>query len=335
MRTATIFLVLLSVAISGCLGGSRSLQHRLRADASSTHCEPPSTLSEASGISFGQLSASERVLTAAQRLPSLSAHAWDMAEIIGLDDLLGQLFALDAVAHRESERMMVRRLQLRQQIADRISLASLEVLSFSAEVSCEETRTDHLADGLTEIRNNREEIGLLVAIVGDALIGIGAGALGLAAKSIAVEIVDIIGGAIAAGFGTAAIFAGGESDFRHPRNLLREVWEGPERSGLFPATVWRYLNWEPKDGTGSIRQRLIALWRQEGEYDETNSNAERQRLALFLGDGGTYTIEDLRDRAAMLHSLRADVNLMSQDLLLLLRELLTWESAHPTIISAP
>ncbi|MGE3979379.1 MAG: hypothetical protein AB7F94_17615, partial [Nitrospira sp.] len=49
---------------------------------------------------------------------------------------------------------------------------------------------------------------------------------------------------------------------------------------------------------------------------------EQRRIALFFGEGGSYSIEDLRDRAAMLELLKTDVNLMSQDLERLMEEIL-------------
>ena len=247
--------------------------------------------------------------------------------IIGVQDLLKELQALSRTIPQESgqqeiDRSLLRRLQIRQQLSDRIALAAFEVSSTVAEAACEETRTDHLADALTEIRSHREEIGLLVAIVGDALIGVVAGALGLAAKNTASEIVAIFGGALAAGFGTAAIFVGGQYDFQHSRNLLRDLREGPEQSDLFPPTVWRYLNWPFKEGRGTIRAHLLSHWRTEGRFGEAGSKTERHRLALFFENGGTYSIEELRDRAEMLDNLKAEISLMNQDFNLLLREIL-------------
>ena len=63
-------------------------------------------------------------------------------------------------------------------------------------------------------------------------------------------------------------------------------------------------------------------WRQDGRLGEAGSEQETRRIALFFGDGGSYSIEDLRDRAAMLELLKADVNLMSQDLERLMEEII-------------
>ena len=319
--------------LAGCAGIPSSRIARLRADAYATHCGPPATVRAPDVLSRfpdSRLASRDESLSI---LEGFSPHAQDIAMIIGVQDLLKELQTLSRtrpqeLGQEEMDRSLLRRLQIRQQLSDRIALASFEVSGTVAEAGCEETRTDHLADALTEIRSQREEMGLLVAIVGDALIGVVAGALGLAAKNTASEIVAIFGGALAAGFGTAAIFVGGQYDFQHSRNLLRDLREGPEQSDLFPPIVWRYLNWPFKDGRGTIRAHLLSHWRAEGRFGEAGSKTERHRLALFFENGGTYTIEELRDRAEMLDNLKAEISLMNQDFNLLLREILLQADLH-------
>jgi hypothetical protein len=59
---------------------------------------------------------------------------------------------------------------------------------------------------------------------------------------------------------------------------------------------------------------LIAEWRQDGYLGAPGSESERQRIALFFGEAGLYSIDELRARADMFDSLRAVINLMNQDL---------------------
>jgi hypothetical protein len=322
--------LLIIYGLSGCSGFmSGSRQARFTTDAFDTRCEPPSAVRHAFSLTdpFHGPRLGPRDERDMAGLEGFSRSAVDIADIIGVLGLIKEIRALQSEARR-SDRAAVQFLRARQQLSDRIALASFDVSSVTAEVECEETRTDHLADGLAEVRSKKEEIGLLVAIVGDALIGVVAGGLGLAAQSVASEITAIFGGALAAGFGTAAIFVGGEHEFRHQRNLLRDIWEGPAYSTLFPPSVWRYLNWPPKDSGQSIRDRLVSHWGEEGRLGRPGKEMER-RKALFFGDGGVYAIEELRIRAEMLDQLKADVNLMSQDLNLLLREILALEAASP------
>lgn len=93
---------------------------------------------------------------------------------------------------------------------------------------------------------------------------------------------------------------------------------------MFPTAVWRYLVQPPPSGRPPIREQLIARWEQFGRLGKTES--ERARLTgLLFGDGGRYTIDDLRTRADMLGDLRAEITLMNQDLGLFLQEVLALE----------
>lgn len=164
------------------------------------------------------------------------------------------------------------------------------------------------------------------------MIGIVAGSLSLALEETASAIAALIGGTVATGFGSAAFFDTTEEEFRHDRNILQEVWKCPEEPLLFPVSVWRFLN-RPltEDAERSLRETLIARWREDGRLGEPGSDTEQRRIALFFGEGGTYTVEDLRARAAMVDRLEADVNLMSQHLERRLQEVLTSEA--PNVVS--
>lgn len=251
-------------------------------------------------------------------------QAHDIAEIIGAEDLLMQLAALEAEATPTIERPSLRRLQVQQQLSNRILLAFLDVARTAAEADCEEERADQLADRLQEVRDKRIRRQTLIAIVGDAMIGIVAGGLSLALEETASAATAILGGTVATGFGLAAFFDQSRYEFRHARNILREVWEGPESPTFIPPSVWRHLNRPLSDDPAgrSLRESLIARWRQDGRFGEAGSTTEQRRIALFFGEGGSYEIEDLRARAAMLDLLEADINLMSQDLERLMQEVL-------------
>jgi hypothetical protein len=254
-----------------------------------------------------------------------------IAEVIGARELLSSLPALEAEAARDDAGARVRLLQARQRLSDLVVLGLLDVARTAAEADCEEERADQLADRLQERREKTVRTRTLIAIVGDALVGILSGGLSLAGQATAAAAGGISGGVLATGFGLAAVWGSAEQEFRHERNLLREVWEGPEHSDLVPPSVWRYLN-RPlsEDPAGrSLRESLIVRWRQDGRLGEPGSDVERRRVALFFGEGGVYDIEELRARAAMLDLLEADVNLMNQDLNLLIGEVLARDAAPP------
>ncbi len=256
-----------------------------------------------------------------------SQQAQIVSEIIGAKDLLRELVSLEAQAAEQSEGPTVQLLHVQQQLSNRIVLAILEVARTAAEADCEEERADQLADRLQDVRDKRVRRQTLIAIVGDAMIGIVAGGLSLALQETASAATAILGGSVATGFGLAAFFDNSRHEFQHQRNLLAEVWQGQVDSVLFPSSVWRYLNRPLLDDPEqrSLRDALVLRWRQDGRLGEAGSDTERRRTDLFFGLGGAYEIDDLRARAAMLDLVEADVNLMSQDLERLMYEALVQE----------
>lgn len=257
-----------------------------------------------------------------------SSQSQRIAESLKVKDLLVQLIALEAQGNRDLLGNLYR-LQVQQQLSNRILLAFLDVARTAAEADCEEERADQLADGLQEVRDKRIRRYTLIAIVGDAMIGIVSGGLGLALQETASEAVAILGGTVATWFGLGAFFDDTRYDFRHARNLLQEVWTGPKESTLIPATVWRHLTRPLSEDPEhySLRESLILRWRQDGRLGEAGSEREQRRVTLFFGEGGSYGIEDLRARAAMLDLLESDINLMSQDLERLLEEILVQDAS--------
>jgi hypothetical protein len=203
-----------------------------------------------------------------------------------------------------------------RQLSTRLLLALLEVKSAAAEADCEEERADDLADRLQEIQEERVRRLTIFSLLGSGLGGIVSGGLAWAAQGTAAAIVGIAEGTTEATFGSLALFEDIRHDFRHDRNLLKEVWEAPHGPQLMPGSVWRFLNRPLRDAPDrrSLRETLIARWRRDGRLGEPGSEDERHRIALFFGNGGLYTIKDLRDRAVMLDMLESDINLMSHDL---------------------
>ena len=309
------FLLVPLCVVLGCASGPHDSLHTVPPlDALGRHCGARSYPSVPELP--GQSSRGDTVPAAALEL---SPPAQNIAAIIGASDLLVDIAAREASGEYATDRGRIPFLELRQQLSDRLLLTSFELHSVTAEVACEQARADRLMDRLQEIQNKRVRTQTIIAIVGDAIIGVLAGGLSLAAEATASAIASIGGGSVATGFGLAAFLNTEAHEFQHQRNLLREVWEGPEHPRLFPVSVWRYLTTASNDAP-TLRESLIAEWRQDGYLGTPGSEIERQRIALFFGGGGLYSIEELRARADMFDSLRAVVNLMNQDLNLLFQE---------------
>jgi len=263
-------------------------------------------------------------------LPGFSPHAVSIAHIIGVEGLLAKLVALEAEQARGRD-VHIALLEVRQQLSDRLLLVSLDIASASAEINCRKERTDQLGDRLEQQRDTRVSQLTISAIIGGAIIGIMSGGLAIAGEATAAGAGAISGGVFETILGSMALTYEARHDFSHRRNVLREVWEVPDQSTIFPLSVWRYLNFPTIDPRvhGSMREEIVQQWREAGRLGEPGTETEQKRIALFFGEGGTYSMEELRDRSAMLDLLRSHIDLMTQDLNLLIRELLVSEGARP------
>lgn len=324
IRIGALMCVLLLGLASGCAMGQRPSVHP---DVVERRCGPVSTAQRATVQSPSRVHADTEIPpdntdVLAERF---SPQAQSIADRIGVKHLLVRAAVLEGKADRDVA-TAVERLRVQQQVSNRIALALLDVARTAAEADCEEKRADQLAEVLGEARDKHIRRLLLISIVGDAMVGIVAGGLNLAVLETAAAAADIFGGAIATWFGVASLSLSDEArhEFRHQRNLLQEVWIGPKQSALIPPSVWRHLTRPfPEDPENySLRESLIMRWRQDGRLGEAGSEPEQRRIDLYFGEGGSYSIEDLRDRAAMLELLKTGVNLMSQDLERLMQEIL-------------
>lgn len=262
----------------------------------------------------------------------VEGYSPEAAEIAGVIGALGPLrrFAvleavLDAQTHGpEAALAELRLVSLRLHITDTVLRSMLDVSSVLAEIACENERGDQLRDHLQKVEERRtRRLGLGSIAIG-ALTAIVSGGLSLANPDAAGgNVAAIVGGTLEASLGATVMYGNASGEFGTERNLLREVWEGPERSALFPSSVWRFLSRPVSDGEGgtTLREVLVAQWRAGERLGPANSPDERRRIALLFGAGGTYTIDDLNAREALFDLLEASVASMHQDLQRLLDEL--------------
>ncbi len=318
-RIEIAFLLSLLLALDGCAtDGSRTT--RFRFEALESRCGVPT---------IKQLTALPSLPPLASTVDSGLGGAVELSPVsVKLAKLLGIQSVLDKFAAKQQDQggnagRSSALLWQHQQVMDRISLASFDVISTVIELDCEEKRADHVADGLTEVRQDKQEHGLFYALVGDALIGVVAGSLSLVNQATAASASAILGGVLAMGIGGAStIFLAVEYDFFHSRNHLAELWESKDESPLFPDLVWRYLTIPHDPSEGTIRSKLIARWQREGRFGNPYSADARRRKELLLGTGGVYGIRDLRVRAEMLNHLKSAVLQMGQDLNVLMYEIM-------------
>jgi hypothetical protein len=269
--------------------------------------------------------------SAADRLKArgFSQDAIDIAEIIGALPLLEQLLTAEMeTARGHGLAAELRLLRLRLAISNRIQLAMLDVSSTLAVIDCEGERGDALRVRLEAAEDRRaRRLGLASILVGATTAAL-TGGLSLGGASAGGDIAGIVGGTAEASVATALLFGETSGTLRTERNLLREVWERPPRSELFPNTVWRYLTRRPLDAPdrASPAETVAAEWRAGDRFGASGSRSERGRIALLFGPGGAYTVQELEMRDAMLDLLEASIALMSEELRILVIALAEWPS---------
>ncbi|MDC8446904.1 MAG: hypothetical protein LV473_00955 [Nitrospira sp.] len=320
--------ILFLVFAAGCATESRRLDMLLLSRAIERRCGPESDIQHTGlRMPLAQKSSLARTDFGVADLPAgrFSSQSQDIAGTIGTKNLLAQIAALEAESARNVPDFAIQLLLVRQQLSDRILLALLDVKSAAAEANCEEKRADQLADQLQEIRDARARRLTIFAVLVGGVAGILSGGLAAAdPSSITGGLAAIAAGVVASAFGAAALFDDPRYEFQHGRNLLREVWEGQDQPSLFPVSVWRFLNRPLRDDPAqrSLREILLTSWLTTGRLGEPDSEVAQRRVALFFGSGGSYQIEDLRARAAMMDLLEAEIDLMSHDLERLMQEAL-------------
>jgi hypothetical protein len=123
--------------------------------------------------------------------------------------------------------------------------------------------------------------------------------------------VAISSGAVTAGLGLAMLGVHPRVDYGHPRNLLADVWRGPTEASTYPPLVWAYLTRREfsNQQQRSIRERIGARWSQYQGIERDSAD-----VALLFGTGGRYDAALLRTRSRMLSEVRAEVDLVNQDI---------------------
>ncbi len=326
LRKHAVFIIGI-VVFGGCATAEPTLKVSAR-DVSGAYCAPLFTLPSMPARVIPVPSEIPSSLSPGADRPSapdgLSSESRQIAEIIGVLDLVREMRALETPDAQLRDGAKHRLVEVRQHLSDRLMMTFFEVTSVVGRVDCEATRANHTASALDELRDQRARRYEITAIVGDALIGIVGGAFTLGLNEIAAGIADVVGGSFATGFGLAAGLTVGEHEFFHPdkTNLLRELWEAPQAPTVFPVSVWRFLNLPLTEDVEyrTRRDELIAEWRNDGLIGE--SDKLDRRATLFLGTGGTYDIDDLRARSKMLEVLKTSLSVMMQYLYLLSQEVL-------------
>jgi hypothetical protein len=120
----------------------------------------------------------------------------------------------------------------------------------------------------------------------------------------------ISGGTVTAAFGLASFVVHRRTNYEHQRNLLADVWLGPVTSETYPPIIWTYLTRSAFSNSrrAPIREGIVGRWKQFQQVEDPPT------AATLFGSGGSYDVDSLRLRAAMLDEVKAEVELARQDL---------------------
>ena len=242
----------------------------------------------------------------------------NIANAIGILDLLPRyIYKLNEVKENNSLQNQIDLITIRQEIYNKIDLASLEISSVSAELDCEEERTSQIASYLKE----KEKKTVTRLTVGSIILGsVSAITTGvLLSEKDESEASNIIG----VGVGIADAFLGvmmlthkRKIEFHHTRNVLGEIWRATETSTVYPASIWYYLNYRNPQNKHekSLREQLIENWKNFEQVSSSNGKSKEESIDIYFGDGGEYTADQLENRANMYDQIESAIKLMKQDL---------------------
>lgn len=211
-------------------------------------------------------------------------------------------------------------LELSQQINNRINQASLEISSFASELDCEEERLTQIADYLKGKERERESKLTVAAIVVGATGGIGSSALALGDRTDkAGNYVAIASGVTEAVLGILMLTNNRTLTIEHPRNALRDVWEGKDSSGIFPPSLWYYINYynPAYPEQASLRYQILQRWMSFKQIDVASTKNKKKLLDMYFGNGGKYSTDQLYNRANMYDQLESYIKLIKQDVMAL------------------
>src|SRR5690606_8123804 len=105
-------------------------------------------------------------------------------------------------------------------------------------------------------------------------------------------------------------------ELEHEPNLLASVWTGVGDDRSFSPFVWKSLFLPRVDGpspAAELRRRWKEMLEKEAGEGQRSSGPSALEHLIF-GRGGTYSVDALRLRDAMLDHLETEVALMNQDL---------------------
>ena len=254
-----------------------------------------------------------------------SKNSLQAANSVGLlDNLSEYVKSKHSTTLSPTDQARIQRLELLQKIEHAINFSSLEISAVASEMDCEEERLSQIANFLKRHEDEVETKLTVTAIVVGALGAISSALLiNRHEEGVDADYIEVSSGLVEATVGVLILLNKQKVPLHHPRNALRDIWEGRKTSSVFPPSVWYYLNYfDPSiQDSRSPRYRIVEGWMNFGQIESAASDKKHRLINLYFGDGGKYSAEQLYNRANMYDQLESQIKLMKKDLTSLSSEL--------------
>jgi hypothetical protein len=299
------FRIILFISICVLLNACSATKKNLRVSQTS-YCAPPSPYVYDS--TYLPLADIMPIL----RNDSLLVKKFSYSDLL-IANAAGTLLVLQDLIHLEENKKaedLIYILIKKQQIFNRLLLASTEVASLAAELDCESERSKQLANYLDQINDTRIQRLTIASVITGAATAIATSVIKNGKSQIAV---GISGSIVSAVFGGLAAFSSRQSIlFKHHRNLLADIWYENKTSTFYPPFIWFILQGKEFSNTGehSSIHNIKERWIEEGMVEIKN----KQQEELYFGTGGKYKADDLHARTNMINQLKAEVRSVNQTL---------------------
>lgn len=250
-------------------------------------------------------------------LKKFSYHDWHLANAAGAFNLLKDFVHLQNSKENDEDSIYV--MIKRQQIYNRLILASTELASIAAELDCETERSKQLANYLDQNNDTRVQRLTIISVLTGAATAI----VTSVSNDHKIQVgFGINGSIISAIFGGMAVLPSKqEIEIKHERNLLTDIWYQPKNSLIYPPFIWYVFNRSIFNGEerSTISESLRYRWIEQGLV---SLDLNDKKSKLFFGNDGKYKADDLHTRTSMLNQLKAEIRSINQNLQSLMLKLL-------------
>ncbi|PWT99971.1 MAG: hypothetical protein C5B53_04730 [Candidatus Melainabacteria bacterium] len=257
----------------------------------------------------------------------LSAKGTDMAELLGIMPLIDKLSTLELEPSSDPAKELLR-LKLKQQLTDKILIATLQVRDVTARIDREIARFDRIQGALESNRDRAIRLNSLANTVGMGLISEIGQAGELKVNENPGEITQLVGGGIGMALSGIALRqqSGGKQRLRPKPNMLAKIFNCRTDSDTeYPQVIWDYLNRVPvgsNDGQTRL-ELLLKHWQHYKYFGNLKMASSRTRIANLTNTSprGVTNIALLQDQSDLLADVRSEVFQLDRDLLELLLNL--------------